>query len=100
MLLYLGTKLSSTNVDTITDFVSGEDVLVISKKIAKKLAKNFTEDNLVYGDKAQDANDYLIFNSENNTLYYDADGSGSKISAVDIVVVGTMIDFGDIAIEY
>ncbi len=42
----------------------------------------------------------MIFNSENNTLYYDADGSGSKSDAVAIVVVGTMIEFGDIAIEY
>ena len=94
------TKFGSTNVDAITDFVSGEDVLVISKKIAKKLAKNFTEDNFVYSNKAEDSNDYLIFNSENNTLYYDADGSGSKSDAVAIVVVGTMIEFGDIAIEY
>ena len=93
------TKFGSTNVDTITDFVSGEDVLVISKKIAKKLAKNFTEDNFVYSNKAEDSNDYLIFNSENNTLYYDADGSGNKFSAVEIVVVGTMIDFGDIVVE-
>lgn len=94
------TKLSSTNVDTINDFVSGEDVLVISKKIAKKLAKSFTEDNFVSSNKAEESNDYLIFNSENNTLYYDADGSGNKFSAVEIVVVGTKIDFGDIAIEY
>lgn len=94
------TKFGSTNVDAITDFVSDEDVLVISKKIAKKLAKNFTKDNLVHGDKAQEANDYLIFNTQNNTLYYDADGSGSKSDAVAIVVVGTMIEFGDIAIEY
>lgn len=92
------TKFGSTNVDDITDFVSGEDVLVISKKIAKKLAKNFTEDNFVNSNKAEDSNHYLIFNSENNTLYYDADGSGSKSDAVAIVVVGTMIDFGDIVV--
>ena len=64
------------------------------------MAKSFTEDNFVYSDKAEDSNNYLIFNSENNTLYYDADGSGSKSDAVAIVVVGTMIEFGDIAIEY
>ncbi len=93
------TKFGSTNVDAITDFVSGEDVLVISKKIAKKLAKNFTEDNFVYSNKAEDSNDYLIFNSENNTLYYDADGSGTKSDAVAIVVVGTMITFDDIKVE-
>ena len=94
------TKLSSTNVDTITDFESGVDWLSLNKKLFNKLAKSFTEDNLVYGDKAQDANDYLIFNTQNYTLYYDADGSGSKSDAVAIVVVGTMIEFGDIAIEY
>jgi len=94
------TKLSSTNVDTITDFESGVDWLSLNKKLFNKVAKSFTEDNLVYGDKAQDANDYLIFNTQNYTLYYDADGSGSKSDAVAIVVVGTMIEFGDIAIEY
>ena len=70
-----------------------------NKKLFNKLAKSFTEDNLVYGDKAQDANDYLIFNTQNYTLYYDADGSGNKFSAVEIVVVGTMIEFGDIVVE-
>lgn len=94
------TKLSSTNVDTITDFESGVDWLSLNKKLFNKVAKSFTEDNLVYADKAQDANDYLIFNTQNYTLYYDADGSGNKFSAVEIVVVGTMIEFGDIAIEY
>lgn len=93
------TKLSSSNTDTITDFVSGEDWLSLNKKLFKKLAKSFTEDNLVYGEEAIESNDYLIFNSDNNTLYYDADGSGTKSSAVEIVVVGTMIDFDDIVVE-
>ena len=74
-------------------------MLVISKKIAKKLAKSFTEDNFVSSNKAEESNDYLIFNSENNTLYYDADGSGTKSDAVAIVVVGTKIEFNDIEVE-
>ena len=93
------TKLSSTNVDTITDFESGVDWLSLNKKLFNKVAKSFTEDNLVYGDKAQETNDYLIFNPQNYTLYYDADGSGNKFSAVEIVVVGTMIELRDIVIE-
>ena len=93
------TKLSSTNVDTITDFESGVDWLSLNKKLFNKVAKSFTEDNLVYGDKAQEANDYLIFNTQNYTLYYDADGGGSKSDAVAIVVVGTMITFDDIKVE-
>ena len=92
------TKLGSTNIDTITDFLSGEDKLVINKKIAKKLSK-FTEDNFVYSNKAEDSNDYLIFNTDDMTLYYDADGSGTKSDAVAIVVVGTMITFDDIKVE-
>lgn len=92
------TKLSSTNVDTITDFKSGVDWLSLNKKLFNKLAKSFTEDNFVYSNKAENSNDYLIFNSENYTLYYDADGSGSKSDAVAIVVVGTMIEFGDIVV--
>jgi hypothetical protein len=42
----------------------------------------------------------LIFNTQNYTLYYDADGSWNKFSAVEIVVVGTMIEFDDIRVEH
>ena len=83
-------------------------VIIISKLLAIILAslKQIAVGELVIegfggNDKISgtSGNDYLIFNSENNTLYYDADGSGSKSDAVAIVVVGTMIDFGDIVVE-
>jgi hypothetical protein len=35
------------------------------------LSKGFSEDNLVFGSEAQDSNDYLIFNTDDMTLYYD-----------------------------
>ena len=63
------------------------------------MSKGFSEDNLVFGSEAQDSNDYLIFNTDDMTLYYDADGSGTKSDAVEIVVVGTMIKFDDIEVE-
>lgn len=47
-----------------------------------------------------DNNDYLIFDTTNNTLYFDADGSGTKASAQAICIVGTntTITYSDIEI--
>lgn len=71
------TKPAATNIDTVTDFVSGEDKLVLSSKIYSKLKGDVDlSDNIVLGQTfaAADSNDYLIWNAQNSTLYYDADG--------------------------
>ncbi len=96
----LSTKPGATNIDTITDFVSGVDMIQLSKSIFSKLqAGMLAEGNFIGGDgnsKALDSNDYLIFNGDQ--LLYDADGSGNggavvvakvvgAVSAVDILVV-------------
>jgi Ca2+-binding RTX toxin-like protein len=65
-----------TNVDTITDFGDGEDVLRLSKSIFKKLASGVSTDNIANDTTAADANDYLIYDASTGNLYYDADGSG------------------------
>ena len=78
---------ASTNLDTITDFVSGTDKISLSKSIFKSITKVVTADNLVTGglDQVLQANDYLRFDSNDNRLYYDADGSGSNFQAVVVV---------------
>lgn len=79
-------KPSTTNFDTITDFVSGTDGLIFKSNIFIKLAGDTDlSDNFVKGSKALDSNDYLIFNPSNNTLFYDADGSGKKFAPVAVV---------------
>ena len=82
------TKPSSTNIDKITDFESGSDGLILDKKIFKSLPV-LTDLTPYYaiGSKALDANDYLIFNPDNSTLYYDADatGKGKMIAFVKIL---------------
>lgn len=74
------TALSTANIDTISDFLSGEDKIALGSAIFTKLLNDTNlSDNLVVGGtgvKALDANDYLIFNSTTKALYYDADGSG------------------------
>ncbi|WP_198599123.1 hypothetical protein, partial [Escherichia coli] len=40
----------------------------------------------VFGSRAQDKNDYIVFNKKTGVLSYDADGSGSK-AAVEFAQV-------------
>ena len=91
-----------TNLDVITDFASGVDKLVLSDKIFTKL-KGDTNlgDNFVPGQTllALDANDYLYFDIQTSTLYYDADASGSKGAIAICKLVGvTTLSASDMVI--
>ena len=86
------TKLNpTTNLDEITDFVSGEDKIGLSKSIFGSLKNGVISDNLVTGSTSDlashvyDKNDYLRFDTTDSKLYYDADGSGVKYKAVAVV---------------
>jgi serralysin len=83
-----------TNKDTIVDFKVKDDTIWLENGIFKKLGKKGTEDNpsrlkasyFKIADKAQDKDDYIIYNKKTGVLSYDADGSGSK-AAVDFAVI-------------
>ncbi|KAB0266530.1 Calx-beta domain-containing protein [Microvirga brassicacearum] len=86
------TKLNKkTNKDAIKDFNVRDDSIWLDNAIFKKLGKKGTELTpaklnkkfFTVGDKAQDANDYLVYNKQKGVLYYDIDGSGAK-AAVEI----------------
>ena len=98
---FFDTKLSSSNVDTITDFFSGEDTLQLNVSIFTKLPESIEPgdlaDNLVIGTKALDSNDYLVFNPRTYTLSYDADGNGAGKAVAFVVLTGvTTISADDI----
>jgi len=80
-LFSFSSALSGTNIDTISDFVSGTDRIGLSASIFTKLLNDTDlSDNLVVvasGTKARDTNDYLIYNTTTKALYYDADGIGT-----------------------
>jgi serralysin len=84
----------NTNLDTITDFVSGTDKISLSKSIFKSIAKGITADNLVAGGTSQvlQANDFLRFNVGDHKLYYDADGSGNgaAVAVIELTGVSTL----------
>jgi Ca2+-binding RTX toxin-like protein len=83
----------TANLDTITDFLSGTDKLMLSVKNFKAIgtkAGAVTSAQFVQGaglTNGQDAADRLVFNTSNSTLYYDADGSGTSQSGVSIAVL-------------
>ncbi len=82
-------KLAKNNMDTVTDFVSGEDGLIFDTTVFSKLTPLADlSSNFRLGSKAIDADDYLLFNPANSTLSYDADGSGSGKAIVVAKILG------------
>ena len=65
------------NVDTIADYTSGEDRIVLENAIFTALgAGAVAADRFAIG-AAQDGNDNIIYNATTGALFYDADGTGS-----------------------
>ena len=74
------------NVDTITDFLSGTDSIVLDGAVFTGFGGALTVDMFISGaglTAAADANDHLIYNTGNGGLFYDADGIGG-VAAVRI----------------
>ena len=77
--------------DRITDFVSKTDKLGLDSDAFTAFNGTLRSTNFKSLSTAQmnsgrslDSDDYLIFNSQTKTLYYDADGSGTYYGAVAI----------------
>jgi Ca2+-binding RTX toxin-like protein len=94
------TSLGSSNVETIKDVLTGSDKIVLSVKVFTKFTGSsagtaITAGKLVVGAgttaKAADSNDYLIYDTTSDLLYYDADGdgSGTPLAFVKVELTGT-----------
>lgn len=93
------TKLNAlTNIDTINDFTSGEDVIYLSKKIFAKAVIDKTDtdksdgftlnsSDFVLLGSAQGAA-HFIYDSATGNLSYDADGSDSKAAVQFATLTG------------
>ncbi len=94
---FMFNAISSTNYDTVTDFIKGTDKIVLDDDIYTKLGtgtlagKSISSANYKVGTKAGDGNDYLIYDPATDKLYYDADGNGSAIAGhiATITLAGT-----------
>lgn len=75
------TKLDVTNVDRITDFESGIDVLALKAGVFSKLKgdKDLSDNVWIKAVGEQSTLDYLVLDSDTGAFYYDADGSGAGV---------------------
>jgi Ca2+-binding RTX toxin-like protein len=100
-LFVFANTLGGGNVDTVQDFVSGQDRLLVDHVAFTGLSTGVLANSaFVIGTAAQDADDRFIYDSATGDLYYDADGNGAgaamlfatlsghpTLTASDIVVI-------------
>ncbi|PZU19286.1 MAG: hypothetical protein DI589_21890 [Shinella sp.] len=72
-------RLGLSNIDKITDFTAGVDVIMLDDDIFTKVGRigRLANDAFHIGLKAHDTSDRVIYNKATGALYYDADGNGS-----------------------
>jgi Ca2+-binding RTX toxin-like protein len=79
---------AATNWDSVMDFDAGADKIFLDKGIFDAVYRNgttaldATEFRMNVGGVAVDANDFILFDTRNGYLYYDADGSGTRYDGV------------------
>ena len=87
-IFLFNTAIGVQNIDTITDFTSG-DKIQLSQSIFKDLTKGaVTEAQFYLGTAAHDATDRVIYDQSTGALFYDVDGTGAK-AAVQIAIIGS-----------
>ncbi|WP_415405299.1 M10 family metallopeptidase C-terminal domain-containing protein [Tateyamaria sp. SN3-11] len=74
------TELGGDNVDTITDFSVGEDLILLDNLIFEELgsdgALSFGALHTSTTGVSRDSDDRILYDTDDGTLSYDADGSG------------------------
>ena len=89
---YFSTAIGVGNVDTITDFVHGEDTILLSSTIFAALGPTVDKSEfyipLFGGHKAAKASHKLIYDEDKGSLWYDADGKGGA-AGIKIAQLGT-----------
>jgi Ca2+-binding RTX toxin-like protein len=88
-----------SNRDVVTDFVHNQDDIGLLASIFNSIGTTLDVNEFKLGSLATDADDYLIYNSVNGWLYYDADGNGDGVKvAFARVAAGTVLDTSDFLI--
>ena len=83
------TTLSSTNIDTITDFVHGSDKIQLARSIMTNVGVVgvLKSADFKLSTATLDTSDRIIYNKTTGDLFYDSDGSGVGL-AIKIAIIG------------
>ena len=88
--------IGKKHADTILDFKTGVDQIVLDGGVFKKLNDNGVPKAKFFAiGKADDGNDYLIYKLGSGKLLYDKDGGGGKDGKIIATFVGGL-DTSDI----
>ncbi|WP_242445728.1 cadherin-like domain-containing protein [Chromatium okenii] len=95
--------LKAGNVDTITDFSHAYDVIELDNAIFTRLKTTggLDADNFYANTTgiAKDANDFIVYDTDNGNLWYDADGSGGAAAIQFAIISGApQLDAADFVI--
>ena len=91
------TVLGAGNVDTIKDFKPGADKIDLDADIFAALGPAVSSGELLKvssGHAARQANDHLIYNMTDGSLWFDKDGSGNKEAVKFAVLAGSPDNLG------
>lgn len=97
--------LPASGLDTVTDFVSGEDRLQLSAKRFPQLKgikdlSNYLHVGADVGLTPQQAKHYLLFDPTTGVLSYDADANGPGVATVMVQLTGvSTLDAGDLFVR-
>ena len=84
VFLFNTTLNATTNKDSISDFISGQDKIYLDKDIFTTLTTVGTLNAAYFRASATgaagDANDYILYNTTSGALLYDADGNGQGVA--------------------
>ena len=83
------TALSSSNIDTITDFAHGADKIQLARSIMTNVGVVgvLKSADFKLSTATLDASDRIIYNKTTGELFYDSDGNG-LIAAIKIAIIG------------
>jgi len=89
-------EAGNANADTITDFATGIDKILLDDSMFTSLAPNATGGlkaaNFHIGTSAGDANDHVIYDPGAGKLYYDRDGKGGEAKQLIATLAGSPDD--------
>jgi Ca2+-binding RTX toxin-like protein len=74
---------AAANLDTVTDFVSGEDSIRLDRTVFAQLSLGSLSDSVFQASAsgmASDLDDRILYNTATGALLYDADGSNSGLA--------------------
>jgi Ca2+-binding RTX toxin-like protein len=96
--IFLFNTSIGVDFDTLLDFDIRYDKIRLDSGIFWSLSSGIIEDNFVYGNgaTASEADHHLILDTADNSLYYDADGSGAgamvHFATLNVVISHTSFD--------